>query len=241
MNEELIKLVTLQKYDKELMGLEAHIKDSQEQIEKDIKRLEKAKEQLEAKEQDVKFQKLESEKTENFIKSAEVSYKEYNYQMMGLKDQKAYDAMKLQLEELKDQISERENHGIEILSRIEELNKTIAVYQEKINEEEKRIEKTKSDLAEEVNQRSEEKSGLKVKRDEYAKHIDAKLLAQYEKLLLLPKHQALAELDDRTCTGCYSTITRDALETIKLQERIVTCDSCGRILYIPSSLGVEQS
>ena len=118
MKEELIKLVTLQKYDKELLDIESHLDGARKKIKLDEVRLAKAQGQLDDKIADLKGKQLVSEKIDTFHKGAQIKYKEYSYQLMGLKDQKAYDAMKQQLQDLKEEIEHNETVGISVLEEI---------------------------------------------------------------------------------------------------------------------------
>lgn len=240
MNSEIIKLVTLQKYDKEIKDINEHISSSSAQLEEDRKRLDKANSQLQDKENELKNRKIESEKIDTDIASLENNYKEFSYQLMSIKDEKSYDAMKNQIEDTKEEISQKEAVGIDLLNTIEEITNTVNLYKEKIQNEADRIENKQKEIDVEIESRSSEINEKQQHRNEYAKQIDDKVLKQYQKLLSLPNGVALASLDGRSCTGCYSEITREDLETIKLQSRLVNCNVCGRILYLPELLGKED-
>ena len=237
MKEELIKLVTLQKYDKELLDIESHLDGARKKIKLDEVRLAKAQGQLDDKIADLKGKQLVSEKIDTFLKGAQIKYKEYSYQLMGLKDQKAYDAMKQQLQDLKEEIEHNETVGISVLEEIEELSSTVDLYQGKISEEATRIVEVKENLEKNDEQKKNETAGLRAKRNEYSQHVNPALLKKYERLLGLPNSLAIATVNGRSCTGCYSDITREDLEKVKLLEQIVTCNNCSRILYIPALLG----
>jgi uncharacterized protein len=237
MNEELIKLVTLQKFDKDINDINKHLVDSKRKIDEDKARLSKAKEQLDDKLNELKARKLDSEKIQSFISSSEEAYKSYNYQLMSLKDEKAYDSMKMQLESTRVEINAKEDEGIELLTKIEQIEKTIEMYSGKINEEEERINGLEKEVEEEIELQSDDMTEKQTKRNEYASQIDEKILKHYEKLLGLPDSRAIAELDGRSCTGCYSEVTLEDIENIKSQKRIVNCNVCGRILYIPNVAG----
>jgi predicted nucleic acid-binding Zn-ribbon protein len=43
---------------------------------------------------------------------------------------------------------------------------------------------------------------------------------------------AMASVQDRTCSACYTEITAQSQNDL-LQERLVFCKNCGRILYLP--------
>lgn len=240
MKDELLKLATLQKFDRECREIESCIKESTKQVEVSQQRLDKARQQLEEKKKEAKIKQVYSDRLDQDMKALELRYKEYNYQLMSLKDAKAYDTMKAQLADLKEEISSTESEAIDVLSALEELNTTVKTYTEKIEEEEKRIEGIKEEMKASLDEKNEELKEQKAKRDAYADTIDDVIVRSYNRLLALPDGKPLAEVHDRTCQGCYSSITLEDLESIKMQERIIHCHSCGRILYIPQLLGVAD-
>ena len=240
MKEEMLKLATLQKYDLECREIENSLKTRKAQIETDEARLAKGKGQLEEKKKEARFKKMASDRLDQDIKAKEAEYKKFNYQLMSLKDAKSYDAMKAQLAELHEQIQTLETDGIGMLGELDELNKTLALYQEKVTQEEARIQKLKDDLARDYESQRAELEARRSKRESYAALINPTFVRAYNRLLALPDGKPLAEVQDRTCTGCYSAITLEDLESIKMQERITTCHSCNRILYIPQMLGVAD-
>jgi predicted nucleic acid-binding Zn-ribbon protein len=239
MKEELIRLVTLQKYDLQILEIEDHLTHLTKDIKKAEVRLQKGREQTEDKENKLKKLKVDSQSIDADILSLEQQYKQNNYQLMTLKDEKSYDAMKLQLEEILSLKGIKESSGLELLTKIEEEEKTLAMYHEKIDAEAERIQGLKNDVEQQTSDRSEGKNEMVNKRKGYADKIAPGLLATYTRLLGMPDRKAIAEVDanSRACRGCYSTVTRENMENVKLMKTIVHCNSCGRIVYIPSLLG----
>ncbi len=240
MKEELIKLVTLQKYDRQIIEIDSHLNGLSQQIAKDEQRLAKAREQVSDKETSLQSKKVESSRSDSDIQDSEIKYKEYSYQLMSLKDAKAYDAMKAQIEALREDISNKESMAIDLLNDIEETEKTLAIYNEKITAEEARIQTQKDVLSQDESSRADEKGELTKRRESYAAEISPEVMRSYNRLLKLPNGVALAAVEGRTCTGCYSNITLDNLEIVKMMSHLVQCGSCNRILYIPGLLGSQD-
>jgi uncharacterized protein len=240
MKDELIRLVTLQKFDLQVLEIEDHLTGLKKEISQADERLDKAKGQTDQKRRSVEHRKLDAKGVDGEIEEAERQYKENNYQLMGMKDAKSYESMKLQIEELRERISGFESRGLEILGEVEEGEKTLEIYDQKIAEEEARINGLKENLEKELESRSAEREELQTKRKEYIKHIAPELLAAYNRLLGMSDRKAIAELNGRTCTGCYSNITLDNLEVVKTSSGIVNCNSCGRIVYLSSVLGAAE-
>jgi len=240
MKEELLRLVTLQKYDRQIIEIDTHLNNLKQQIEKDEARLNKAKAQFADKQDELNHRKLDSNKLDLEIKQAETRYKECSYQLMSLKDTKSYDTMKNQLMEIKEDISIKETYAIDLLNTIEELEKTLSMYSEKIAEEALRIQGLKDHADKERESRCEEKDELLKRRMAFASELTAGTMSKYQRLLKLPNGVAMATLQGRTCTGCYSSITMDDLEAVKLMDKLIQCGSCQRIIYIPSLLGSPE-
>ena len=240
MKQELFKLVTLHQFDRDIRELKAHLDERQLQFEQHQQRLETAKGQLEEKMDALKREKVRGEEIETDIKASETRYKECSYQLLNLKDQKSYDAMKMQLQDIRESIDSKENEGLETLNKVEELNKTVEMYQGKIDEEVARLEQEEKDIAAEREKQAPELEAMVQKRTSYAEQIAKPVLDKYEKLLSHADKKPMVELDGRSCTGCYSEITLDAYERVKMMEEVVTCLTCGKIVYSSALLGAAE-
>lgn len=237
LKDEIFKLVTLNGYDRELFDLGRDLADRRAQLKKDEDRLKLAGEQLAQKKEEQRRRRMEYDRVDVDIKAAEQRFKECNVQLMRIKDIKAYDTMKVQLQTLKDTIANREAAGMVILGEMEELEKTAKLYQEKIDAEAKRLEGVRASFQADEAKLKPELEEKRGRRDAYAKAIDPECLAVYARLLKLPDRRPMAVLDGRTCLGCFSQATPDMVERVKMQDRLILCSSCGRILYFPDLVG----
>src|SRR5437016_126768 len=59
--------------------------------------------------------------------------------------------------------------------------------------------------------------------------------ALYDRLVAAKGDSAMASVQDRTCSACYTEITAQSQNDL-LQERLVFCKNCGRILYLPEGM-----
>jgi predicted nucleic acid-binding Zn-ribbon protein len=62
--------------------------------------------------------------------------------------------------------------------------------------------------------------------------IPADTRGQYERVAASRGPDALAAVQNRTCSACYTEITAQQYNEL-LQEQFVLCKACGRILYLP--------
>jgi len=70
--------------------------------------------------------------------------------------------------------------------------------------------------------------GLREARQQLAAGLEARILRQYEAAAKRYAGRALVPLKDRICLGCSGVIPTGASRD---PHRILTCQSCGRILY----------
>jgi uncharacterized protein len=69
-------------------------------------------------------------------------------------------------------------------------------------------------------------------RDQLRAEIDAATLRLYDRLRTTRGGQAVAEVKQRTCQGCRVTLTAAYEQRLRHGDQLVTCQSCGRILYL---------
>lgn len=69
-------------------------------------------------------------------------------------------------------------------------------------------------------------------RDRLRADLDTASLRLYDRLRTTRAGQAVAEVRQRTCQGCRVSLTAALEQRLRHGEQLVTCQSCGRILYL---------
>lgn len=79
---------------------------------------------------------------------------------------------------------------------------------------------------------SEKLAALKRKAEAASKGIKPELLERYANI---KQHATppMARLEGGQCGGCYMSLPSVTLKQIQTEGRVVECDNCGRILYLP--------
>ena len=72
---------------------------------------------------------------------------------------------------------------------------------------------------------------LQEARDKLAKRINPQLLNRYERVSR-NYERAIVPVTDNFCLGCFVTLPTSYL-SLQTKNEILTCESCGRILYFP--------
>lgn len=84
-----------------------------------------------------------------------------------------------------------------------------------------------------------ELSTLEIKRDECAEGLDPAILQSFNRVAEHHDGEAMVALErihpkreEYVCGGCNMTITLEVVNLLRCQDRIQTCKTCGRVLYI---------
>jgi len=78
---------------------------------------------------------------------------------------------------------------------------------------------------------------IKKSRTSISKKIDAPTIKRYERLRGRKKDTlAVAPVVEGVCTGCNITISTSIVARLHHASEFVSCDHCGRYIYIPKSV-----
>jgi predicted nucleic acid-binding Zn-ribbon protein len=73
---------------------------------------------------------------------------------------------------------------------------------------------------------------LRKDRAELAHNIDEDVLGRFERLFNSKGDAAVVAVEHGVCTGCHMKVTTATASRVKAGKEIVSCENCGRILYI---------
>lgn len=221
---------------KEVHRLMRHVADLDAKIKAGPRALKSAQAALARHEEAVKKNHDEVNQYKIKIHEKEVSIKQMQQHIEKLEkapvsNKKEYDAMLVEVATVKKAIRGLEDEILEYMGWIEEK-------QGKVPELEKAVQQAKNDLAR-VEKENLQMQGRYVEeqqkaRDQLAevqKTIPATIEPLYQRLVTARGAEALAGVQDRTCTACYTEITHQMRNEL-VQGKFVICKNCNRMLYI---------
>ena len=68
--------------------------------------------------------------------------------------------------------------------------------------------------------------------EQLAQKIDAEAVERYERLFASKGDAAVVAVEHGVCTGCHMKVTTATVVRARSGSEIVSCEQCGRILYI---------
>ena len=232
MSALLDKLRALQEVDIELAALEKAKKEKPEKAEESKRHLDQLKENLAQKRTSLRQLQKTSALKELDLKIHEEKVKKLKKQLLGVKTNREYSALLLEIggEEADD--SRLEDEILDLMTQAEELEAACTEDAQKIEEEEKRLEAELKKIQAELEEIDRRITQLSNTRQQKLSDIDSAPLALYEKIWKAKGDRALVPVSGMACQGCFMNITMESLSRLMADKEIITCESCRRILYL---------
>ncbi len=230
-NEQIKVLVELQKIDSEIFHLRKELESHpvlKHQIEFEF---EKKKIHLKSAEDELKALHLKQKQKEGDLQSKEDKIKKLQAQLYQLKSNKEYTAMDLEIKGLKADNSVLEEEILKLLDVVDQAKAKCAKQKELLAGDEKKSKEALGKLSERSSEIEAELATREEKRKAYVPNIEAKLIGQYEKILKGREGLALVPVRHSACGGCHMGLPPQVVNEIQLQEKMIVCESCARILY----------
>jgi len=211
--------------------LRTHINRGPQTIKAHEDKTAKQEELLHQAQESIKKLKIALHEKEVSLKSQHAVIEKHQKQLNEVSSRKEYDALRVEIESDRKACSKIEDAMLDVMGEIE----TRAI---QIPEYEKSVKKAKEDTARVI-------SDVQTRRNEFTDRLNETLKsiheveaalpedvkALYDRLVAAKGDSAMSSVQKRTCTACYTEITAQNLNDL-LQERLVLCKNCGRILYL---------
>jgi predicted nucleic acid-binding Zn-ribbon protein len=156
----------------------------------------------------------------------------YQTQQLETRKNEEYTALKHEIERAQSDINTIEDRELELMQEFEDLKPVIAAADAKYSAEKSRVAKIADEKVGVLQGRADE---LKVERDAVAEEVkssDEDLSELYEKLFRTKAGRAIVPLEGNHCSGCHMTVTPATLRDAKVGATVVSCEQCGRIVYV---------
>jgi predicted nucleic acid-binding Zn-ribbon protein len=209
--EKEILPLELEKFNEAVNGAEAKIKSLEEEHNSLIK---------------------ERRQEERDLEEKNETRKKFQEQLYQLKSNKEYTALLHEIENVKNEIDKLEEEVLLYMEKIEDKEKKLAeenkAVQIKRRELEEATEMTEGKLAE-IEEKLKE---LQKDRGEKLSRVPGEIFNQYERIRRARNGIGIVAIRNNACQGCYMELPPQVINETKLGERLITCESCNRILYL---------
>ncbi len=231
--EEQIKLlVELQGLDAQIIKIDNTLESIPHVIRKMDENFKGETAALKALEAGVKALGLKRKEKEGELEAKEGNIKKYQSQLNQVKTNKEYTALQEEIGRIKADNSLIEEDIIKIFDQVDAENKKIEAEKELLKRKEADIGVEKKKLSDEAERAKKEMEGLKSQRLALTARIDKDILKKYERVLKSKDGLAVVPVINDSCQGCFRVMPPQVINEIKMNEGLVFCDNCTRILYV---------
>lgn len=233
MKSELEKLIELQKTDTNIRNLKKSIETADERraaLENDFEKHAFEIRDIQARRDDAQAEraKLESQIAENknYLERADRNLKH-------AQNQKEYELAMRETDALQKQIAALETQVLEKMTAIEEVEAVLAERAEEIAGLDAKRSGAISEFDREIQQNRAALDVELAKRNEVFTTLPANMANVYNRLVQRSRDGvAVAEVKNDSCSACFMKLRPQVVMELRRADKIITCESCTRILYI---------
>lgn len=230
MNSDLEKLIELEKADREISRLTDEVAALPKRVATIEGKLADDKAAVEHAKTAIKNNEAGRRKLEAEIQTAQQKIVKYREQSSSVKTNEEYRALMHEVEFAEKQISGCEDKILELMIALEAEEKALKTAETQMKAETLEVEKEKAAARTRTAEDEKLLAILGEKRSQLRSGISDSALAHYDRVLRQRK-SAIAEARGQKCLGCFVMIRPQTWEELRTNEQIITCSSCGRILY----------
>jgi predicted nucleic acid-binding Zn-ribbon protein len=233
LKEELNKLIKLQEIDTHLHDLNKEKNEKPKIIEALDKEFEHKKQVLKEFEEKSKAILLKRKDKEGLLASKEEKIKEQQNKLYSLKTNKEYSAMLSEINGIKMDKSLLEEDILRILEDQDTLNIDLEKQKQALKQDEDKFNQDKKKILDRIKEIEGFIKDFEAKRSAAEKEIDSKIMVPYNRILKGKESLALVKVENHSCQGCYMEVPPQIINEIKMNDKLIFCEMCARILYIP--------
>ena len=143
-----------------------------------------------------------------------------------------FQAMGHEIERYEKEIVQLEDQELELMEQADKLRAEIATAEKTASAGRDSVNRQLADLEEKTKTLQTQLEELKNERVQLAQNIDEDVRERYERLFASKGDAAVVAVEHGVCTGCHMKVTAATAVHAKSGNEIVSCEQCGRILYV---------
>jgi hypothetical protein len=229
-----------------LQDLELQIADIRRQLAAKQRSVERQAEKVRAAEGALAAARDELRQTQITMDDVDVDVKGRSAHVTRLRDNlntvrtnKEYAAVLSQLNNEKADVTRLEARAFELLESVEARKKALATQEDAVRQETERLANLQAQMAQGQRSFADRLAGLERQRAAAAARLgrDAidlfnRISERYDGEVMARVVQIHPRREEFTCDGCNMSLASERANALLTRDEVITCDNCGRILYI---------
>jgi predicted nucleic acid-binding Zn-ribbon protein len=161
-------------------------------------------------------------------------------QMLQAKTNEQYAAFAHEIEYCETEIRKSEDRILDRMAESEPLEQNVKAAETALNQEKQQVEGEKQAARQRTAEDQKLMQKLRAKRAEVAGRVSPAILSAYERIRKTRKGLAVAEAVEGGCSACHMTLRLQFFQELRMGDRVMFCESCGRIMYFNPPVEVED-
>jgi len=231
MNDDLQRLIALQKLDSTAHDADRRIAEEPERLKALDARIEGAKAQVAAAKEQLAENQNARRAVEKDVALHQGRLSKFREQAMAVKTNQEYHAIQHEIAFAQAEIKKHEDTLLELMMGADDLTAAAKRAEAALVAEQKATDAEKKALSAELAELKTTAARLREERAAVVAALNPQALAVFELVSRRRNGVALAEARDGICTICHVRLRPQVYNTVLKNEQIIQCDSCNRILY----------
>jgi predicted nucleic acid-binding Zn-ribbon protein len=181
----------------------------------------------------LRVKQIESERKQRDleVEAKKSQIEKYANQQLQTRKNEEYKALAHEIEMAKEAIFKIEDAEIILMEQAEAAQKEVVRANGEANEAKKLADTQIAELGQREENFKKELAALQSGRAELASAVDEVARSRYDRILKSKGDNAVVGIDHGVCGGCHMKLQQQLIVMCQAQKELVTCSSCGRILY----------
>ena len=231
MSEELQRLIQLQQLDARIVELQQRVLSIPDEIESQAESLQASQDAVEELRERADREARTQRQLEGEVELMQQKLSRYQEQLMEVKTNREYRAMQHEIAGVRAQISSKEDEILEIMLAMDELEDRTRETRRLAEERASEVSSRKKELETFAAHSETNMAGFEQERNQLEQDLPESLLEQYRRIASVNNGQALAPVSDESCQACNVKLRPQLFTEVKSGLKILTCETCNRILY----------
>jgi len=179
--------------------------------------------------------------SERELSTQEEQLQKIRNRLSELKTNKEYQAHLFEIELARKKKDSIEENVLDMMERVEQNEQAVKELEEQAKEAQNVFDAEKSRLENYFANLANELADLERQQATLAELVDKPLLTRYNRLKIMRKGFAVAQLREGACGGCQLQLPPQLVAEVKRGDELMDCSYCHRILYMARHLEEETT
>ncbi|MCS7149485.1 MAG: C4-type zinc ribbon domain-containing protein [Caldimicrobium sp.] len=231
MQEDIMRLIELQRLDLEIIKLERAMADIPQSLQKAKKESEIKGERLSKIESQIEEKERQKRLFEEELQEEQKRLKQTQARLTQIRGSREYQVLLREIDEMKRIIKQKEEEILKMMEEIESLQRDKEKILEELSEVRKTLEEETNKFEDFKRTLEKEREGLLARRSNIAGKISQSILKKYQLIVQKKGGIGIAGVDNGICEGCFMAIPPQLYNELQKDNRYHECPHCKRLIY----------